>query len=408
MVPYELYDVALAFKKAALWKRLSDTQLFAVKFSDGETGYCCVMGMLGEHHALAVYVGGAGLDSYRRMFHETRDMDVFERHELSMSQDCAMVSYQLKSALVQWELDEIEAYTAARGLKLRGKNAYPKFERFRPHMFPWKLSDARDQMYLSEALAAAMEVAERLRTARPEQLGFVEGAQAGWTIPMLERSGDSFSWSGLELPEMRELEFASPRIHDELALARIKRNRERSGVWSLSILMHIRAASDAAEPGDYVEYPEDAPYFPYLLMIVDEDTGMLLDMELFRDFSEADQLCEAFVNYVQEAGRPVQLLVMDDRTQAFFRYIAPQLGVELARRDELPALEAARQGMAESFAPSQQGGSEQDLLEMLSDPEVYPDIPDDLLRMLRDGARNGALPPDIADMVERECRRRGM
>ena len=59
-----LYRLAFAYKKTKLWKKLSDGQLFAVALSDGETGYCSVMGALGEHIALALYPGASGLRSY--------------------------------------------------------------------------------------------------------------------------------------------------------------------------------------------------------------------------------------------------------------------------------------------------------------------------------------------------------
>ncbi len=67
MYPDQLYDLALAFRKAKLWKRLYDSEIFAVSLSNGEIGYCCIMGCLGEHFALAVYIGEQGMGSYRRL-----------------------------------------------------------------------------------------------------------------------------------------------------------------------------------------------------------------------------------------------------------------------------------------------------------------------------------------------------
>ena len=49
--------LAFRFRKAKLWNKLLDDELFAVQLSDGEIGYCCVMGQLGEHLSLALYVG---------------------------------------------------------------------------------------------------------------------------------------------------------------------------------------------------------------------------------------------------------------------------------------------------------------------------------------------------------------
>lgn len=46
---------------------LFDSDIFAVRFTDGEIGYCCVMEMLGEYISLAVYPGKSGLYSFYRI-----------------------------------------------------------------------------------------------------------------------------------------------------------------------------------------------------------------------------------------------------------------------------------------------------------------------------------------------------
>ena len=64
MATDKMYDLAFQYKGTKLWQQFYDDELFAVKLADGEVGYCCVMGMIGEHNALAVYVGDKGYQSY--------------------------------------------------------------------------------------------------------------------------------------------------------------------------------------------------------------------------------------------------------------------------------------------------------------------------------------------------------
>ena len=63
MATEKMYDLAFQYKAAKLWKLLYDDEVFAVKLPDGETGYCSVMGMIGQHLALPElpHIAGCGI-----------------------------------------------------------------------------------------------------------------------------------------------------------------------------------------------------------------------------------------------------------------------------------------------------------------------------------------------------------
>jgi len=130
MIPESLYDIAFQFKKAKLWNKLYDSQLFAVAHSDGMIGYCCAMGMMGEHLALAVYPGAAGMDSYRMMGKDRDDMSELETMETALSQNCVMLSFENKEELRPRELAEVRAYCAARGLHCADGRPFRSFSAF--------------------------------------------------------------------------------------------------------------------------------------------------------------------------------------------------------------------------------------------------------------------------------------
>jgi hypothetical protein len=60
-----LYGQAIDYWKIQPWQWVNDTDLFGVKNpEDGEIGYCCVVGALGEFRGLVFYLGTEGLESY--------------------------------------------------------------------------------------------------------------------------------------------------------------------------------------------------------------------------------------------------------------------------------------------------------------------------------------------------------
>lgn len=410
MIPDTLYDLAFQFKRTKLWKKLFDSELFAVRHTDGSIGYCCVMGIMGEHIALAVYPGEVGLDSYRRIGRDQSQMDSFEIQENALSQDCTMVSFENKAELHPREVQEMNTYCAAHGLTLRGRKAYPQFQRIRPHFLPWYLEDETDQAHLMEAMEAACEVAERLQTATAEALGFAEGAPFDRKIPLLEKKDGAFLWSEIALPDPRPVCYPSPEIRNEIILAKIAKSRKRGSEWACDIFMHVSPISDGASDSENPDEPVNAPFFPYLLLIVDNQAGMVINVQLAQnpeDYSE--QFIQAVLDIMLNHGKPTRILVCNERTYAFFDNMAARIGVKLVMKKSIPLLEDAKQGFYKHFADEEdmpEDGMDQ-LMEILRDPTALSDMPDEMLAQLVLGIDMGVFPDDIVEIIKREFKRRG-
>lgn len=137
MHPDRLYDLALAFRRAKLWNRLRDSELFAVSFSNGQTGYCCVMGALSKQIALAVYPGDRGLDSYRLLQEVSRvPANPLKVQEYLLSQFCLQCAFESKDILNPRELASLRGYGKTRGITFRGANAFPRFVKYQPARCP--------------------------------------------------------------------------------------------------------------------------------------------------------------------------------------------------------------------------------------------------------------------------------
>src|SRR5262245_59192693 len=90
------FEAAVAFRDQAPWRWCWDADVFGVEDPEsGVTGYCCIMGNLGEHFALGLYRGSEGLAGFWEMQLAGRQPEE-ERDPVTLlsRQDAVMVSFE--------------------------------------------------------------------------------------------------------------------------------------------------------------------------------------------------------------------------------------------------------------------------------------------------------------------------
>ncbi len=381
------YEAAFNFKKTRLWKKMYDSQLFAVRHADGGIGYCCVMGNAGRFTALAMYPGSEGLESYRRMSTVDLDADEFEKHEIMLSQNCLMCSFERKDDLHPEAMKNVKAYCAKNNITPRGANAYPNLIIHKPEMYPWPIKEEADIIRLSEALDAAVEVARRMQDASAERLGFTEGPPYDRKIPLLEKQGDAYQWSALSLPPPQaEEDYPSPRSIDELALGHVKRSRKKGGVWGCDVLLHSEPVSKDEEAVRLGKMPEQTPYFPRLMIIVNCDTGLLINMSLAKGTGDyADEFARQVIDTAKKEGRPQTILVKRTRALSLFAPLAKAMGTDIVFAEDIPTLDEAEADYVNAFGKGEEDDAEVSDFEMdqlarfFEDKEAIKSVPDNIL-----------------------------
>ena len=107
MISDKLYALAFEYKKTKLWNILKETEVFAVKMSDGKIGYISIMGIKGEHCALGLYVGEEGFDSFRMMMNISEFiMPIEDSREMFLQQKCLQCVFESKDMLSKEEIEE--------------------------------------------------------------------------------------------------------------------------------------------------------------------------------------------------------------------------------------------------------------------------------------------------------------
>lgn len=358
------------------------------------------MGCLGEHFALAVYIGEQGLDSYRRLQEMSRvPMNALQAQEFMLSQYCLQCSLETKDVLSPQELADVRGYGKARGITFRGANAFPKFMKYVSARYPWPIHGTDDVQLLCEALTAALEVSEKLAVESRYSLGFTDGPANGRAIPLLTPEDQGFDWGMCQLPPQRPASYPEAMLRNELLMARLKRQKRRSGIWECDVVMFPQAVFED-------EYSADAvPMFPYMLLAVDQRTELAIPTEVVSSYEEgAEELLLAIGNRMLENGVPAEIQVVNDRTYAILKNLAATLGIRLVRKQESELLDSMEEDLLDYCDEQTPDTVDEDAArfsEMLLslDDEVLLSMPKDLKKLLRSMERQGLFAENVARRI---------
>jgi hypothetical protein len=255
----KLYHAAIRVKEIAPWEWMEEADIFGVQDPEtGEWGFASVMGVLGEHLAVAVYLGPEGLYS----FWAFQQVAATAPPEALLGIPHLQASFENRAELSKKDRDVIKEL----GLKFRGRQAWPMFRSYRPGFLPWVLEPA-EARFLACVLEQAVEVTLRFKE-DPAMLDTSADDRYMVRVPREEAGGlvweDRVETVSPVAPE------PIPIVMDVDVLEEVKRLP-----WS----RHTLEVDFFVVPA-HVGERGARPYFPHMLMVVDSDSGMALGSDL--------------------------------------------------------------------------------------------------------------------------------
>lgn len=317
-----LYELAAQLKKAAPWKLMEESDIFAVvNPNTHEKAYCSVMGHGGEFFAIAFYLGDEGF----RSFVDLREC-ILDEFDLVISQKCLMLS---------WE-DNADAHKRDKslykqlGLKFRGRNQYPLFRILEPGFEPWFIDNDHAQ-FLKIALPKVLEINDALN----EDFDCLLNEDG--KIPCFTLVDDSWeqSWIRTGYPPY---EVSAPELNE----LKVRRFINEQGLCETSLEIDYFYL-----PGKIKGAPK--PYYPRAVMVVDE-SGPVVAFELVNGgdlyTTVQEQLCTAIERI---GGVPKEILVLRDDLKILLEHYSKAFGFKVVQVDYLEAKEEAMLGLASAF-----------------------------------------------------------
>lgn len=344
----EMLEVALRFRSICLWDKLTDSDVFAFRLSDGETGYCSVMGNASEHFSLGFYRGAKGFSTYLKTLSMGKNLtfgrDTFD---LVLTLDCINCDFVAASVLDSATKKVIRQYANEAGLKISRSHGWPDITRFQPYKAQYGITCEEDALDIIEALRAAIAVNEALTKHSLESLGFDQEdgyptVKGGKIVPYLIPAADgTYEWSTVELPALVQDKYAKVKFENDI-LTRMVKSFPASGVMQLRIV-HV--------PVPVNESFNEVPYFPAVLICIDPSSEYLCPIACKED-SETNPiviLADLAETFRRKGAKPKGIQVDDAKTEALLEDFCRQCGITLTRKQKLPELTDACDFLINNF-----------------------------------------------------------
>ncbi|NJN98308.1 MAG: hypothetical protein HC875_31575 [Anaerolineales bacterium] len=322
-----LYEVWDQFKEVAPWQWMDETKIFGVQDPDsGQLGFVSVMGSLGEHYAIALYLDREGLYGFHAL--EQAGPEMTPEQVLNVPQ--LQASFEDRQMLHERDRDLIKQL----GLKYRGRQAWPQFRSYRPGFAPWFL-EADEVRFLTHALTQAQDVALRFRD---NWTLLTRGSH--YLVRVARKEKGQLVWQDQSMT-VPPPEPASIQLQMDLdALAALRRQPRAGFTLEMDLFMLPSTFRDKGE----------RPYYAYSLLTVDKRSGMILGQELLPPLPSLldmySQIPLKVVYLLSKLGsRPKEIRVRSPILYQLLTTLEKELGFKLKSTNQLALLDSVREDM---------------------------------------------------------------
>ena len=329
----QLYDAAGRLKDLAPWQWMTEADVFGVQHPEtSDLGFVSIMGMLGEHYALTVYLGAEALGQFwalqqagpagdpERVLEIPQLQASFENRDMLQKQDHTLIK-QLR-------------------LKFRGRQAWPLFRSFRPGFVPWFLEPGEVQ-FLSLILEQAREVAVRMQ----DHAAVLPSPDEGHYLIRVSRQAEGRpvwedSIQQIAAPEPKPIAISV----DVEMLSALKRLPPQRRTLEVDLFM---APSGVQEKGA-------RPFYPYILLIVEARSGYILATDMLSPEPSLETMWgevpqRVLSHLAQAEWVPETIQVRSPLLVGLLGPLAEELNIQLKPSRTLPGLDSVREFLLERF-----------------------------------------------------------
>ncbi|MGA1875383.1 MAG: DUF6930 domain-containing protein [bacterium] len=323
-----LYGLAAQVKDMQPWEWMEESDIFGVQDPESdEIGFVSVMGMAGEHYAIAVYRGPTGLYG----FWDLQRLNPTEAPERLLEIPQLMLSFEDRNFLRQEDYEIIRQL----GLKFRGAHAWPMFRSIHPGYFPWFLTP-EEARFMVCVLEQAIDVTLRFKTDKTLR----EEPDEDYLVRIPHKDDGRLSWENRKIHVPPPGPLAVSISLDMNEVKTLRRLTRSSHIIEIDLFM---IPAPVGEKGD-------RPFCPYNLMLVETKGNLILGNEslLAEPSLEAmwGSIPSKIVHLFTQAGIiPREVKVRSELLFQLLKPLAEEFHFELTHTRTLKKLDSAKKSI---------------------------------------------------------------
>ena len=297
----KLYDLAERYVKMKPWELLNNEEMVCVSFSEEDQAFFTVMGNGGMEYGFGMYVGEIA-------FRETQlQISACDGEDYGLYlQNCIVMFIDRKEDVPPEQMEVIRKLGRNYG---RGRK-WIYFENHARGYFPY-IPDQRDVLNTIRFLEALMGALPRIEKIKPR--GF--HLMGHGFIHKLEKSEWKTEVVVWNQKELRKLPFA---VCTEGLKSEAAKWKKRKEIWEVDIALMHSVINDE-------KY--DRPLYPYLLLVMDHNKGIVIYQQLLEPADDPPALCRSLTNLMREHGMPEKILVSGNTMKEIFSVLKSEIGV---------------------------------------------------------------------------------
>ncbi len=332
----KLYELATKLKALAPWEWMEELEFFGVQNPEtDEIGFISIMGLLGEHLSMGVYLGQEGLYGYWNISDpatglENNPLALFDVPQLQ-------ASFEDREQLEKQDREVIKKL----GFKFRGSQNYPLFRSIKPGFMPYYIT-SDEARFLIYALEQTLETAPRIRD---DESLLPDPDEDMYLVRVSEKQGGKLVWRD-EIMRVPPPETANMSIEIPTEIINELKNVPQKKGLALEIDFSY-APTPVAEKGQ-------RPYFPKMLMIAEARQGMILGFAMVKPEetileTNAQVPRHLIENLLKLEVRPEEIRVRSEMLYELLRTFTQQMNIKLRLTNDLPAVDMAKESMFSFF-----------------------------------------------------------